>query len=180
MGMSSVFHRFFYILQSLESICSFCNISANGCGVNLPWNGINSFKTVLSPENRELGTTNAAFQAGLNKWDWVWHSIGNQLLACGQLQAPSGNPALKPVLLLCWWCDSWTHRVICASGKELRNKAAGRFQIAVSSSAELHIQPLPGEWRILFSVLLRCGCTTQLYSCGDLAPQKCKGVKGMQ
>lgn len=36
MEMSSVFHRFFYILESLESMCNFCNISANGSVVNLP------------------------------------------------------------------------------------------------------------------------------------------------
>lgn len=43
-------------------------------------------------------------------------------------------------------------RVICASGRELRNKAASRFQIAASSSScvVLDIQPPPGCGQFYF------------------------------
>lgn len=78
--------------------------------------------------------------------------------------------------------------LICASGKELRNKAASRFRIAESSSP--HVLCCTCSLRLAseefyFLALQRCECTTQLpglghvHSCGDLTLQKCKEKKAI-
>ena len=81
--------------------------------------------------------------------------------------------------------------VICASGKELRNKAASRFQIAVSSSLHVlcctsSLRLASGEFYFQFyrdvgaqpSYLALGNCTVVV----TLLPKKARkeGVKGMQ
>ena len=107
-----------------------------------------------------------------------------QLPACGQIRALSrgwGNPALEPALLPRW------RRSDCAQEGYLclwqGDEKQGWRQISDSPEREpvcaaLHTQPPPGEPRVLFLILRRCGCMTQLLglgqlcSCGDPAPQK--------